>query len=94
MAVGWPKGRLHSDETRYRMGAIRLGIDPSEYRAHREAGERWCSGCHVWEPVANFGPHARMRDGIDSQCRQSSRDRSREYQRQKRAGEMGRAWRP
>lgn len=86
-SVGWPKGRHHSEETRILMGASRLGIDPSDYRAQREAGNRWCSGHHAWEPADRFGPHARMRDGIDTRCRDIARERAREYQRQRRAQE-------
>lgn len=84
-SVGWPQGRRHSEESCYLMGANRLGIDPVEYAEKRQAGLRWCSGCREWQPVETFGPHSRMRDGIDSQCREASREYARTNMRMKRA---------
>ncbi len=85
MTAGWKPGQRHSDDACYRMGALKLGIEPCEYRAKREAGLRWCSGCHGWEPVERFGPHIRMRDGLNTRCVESAREYAREYQRRKRA---------
>jgi len=82
-AAGWPVGRKHSDESCLLMGATRLGIDPSEYRAKREAGLRWCTGHKRWEPSADFVSHPGKRDGIGGQCVESNRAISREYQRRK-----------
>lgn len=35
--------------------AARIGVSYEEYRAHREAGEQWCSGCRDWHPEGLFG---------------------------------------
>lgn len=69
----------------YRCGASKLGIDPYEYRAQIEAGQKWCSFHKTWEPRESFGPHPYTRSGLDSQCVEGSRTRSREYRRRKRA---------
>jgi hypothetical protein len=35
--------------------ANRIGVSVNEYRARREAGERWCWACRDWHPAAAFG---------------------------------------
>lgn len=80
-----------ADIGRYRQGATRLGISLDEYVRKVKSGLKWCSGHGRWCARSAFGPHARYADGLDSQCREISRARSREYQRQKRAAERGAA---
>ncbi len=81
-----PKKRAaRSEESRQHQGAVRLGIDPAEYRAKREAGLRWCSGHQGWESAELFGRNANRADGIAVDCREASRDRVEAYQRRRRA---------
>ena len=65
--------RPETPERIRRSVASRLGMTLVEYDVHRAAGERWCSGCRGWHPVAEFGPTAgycrpaqrrRQRDGL------------------------------
>lgn len=79
------EGQQHSQETRYLMGALRLGIDPMEYGNMRRAGFRWCFRCQRWQLAEEFGRHPRTSDGIDTQCIEARNDYAREYQRRKRA---------
>ena len=76
------RGRaIDAEEARYRMGASRLGIDPSEYRAKIEAGLRWCSFHKSWEPAETFVRRTDRSSGYDAQCVEASRSRSRENMR-------------
>lgn len=34
--------------------ATRIGVDPDEYLARRDAGEMWCSGCQGWHDESLF----------------------------------------
>ncbi len=77
MTQGWKEGRTHSDATCYLAGAIRLGIDPSEYRAKREAGLRWCCICREWQAEDLFPYQANRRDKKATFCIEGGRARSR-----------------
>lgn len=75
-AATWT-GNRRGELTAYRQGATKLGISLEEYVGHVQLGERWCSGHRVWEDVELFGPHARRRDGLNSECREWSREKAR-----------------
>lgn len=72
-------------EIGYRTGAARIGIDPSEYRAKREAGYRWCSEHRGWHREDAFRVYPNCSYPLRSYCITAERDRAREYQRRKRA---------
>jgi hypothetical protein len=63
-----------------RIAAGRLKISPEEYRAHREAGEKWCSVHKSWEPIERFGKHKSAADGLANRCREANRALVRVYQ--------------
>ena len=68
-----------SDESRWRIGARRLGTTFEAYRDHVQAGEKWCSRCKRWQPLGEFGPHKSR--GTDTSCIESSRAAAREWSR-------------
>ncbi len=74
-----------SDIGRYRQGATLLGISLNAYCEYIRAGLKWCSGHKAWERRADFGPHRRYPDGLNSICRvwdrESARNRQRAYRR-------------
>ncbi|HKQ07990.1 MAG TPA: hypothetical protein VJ464_22885 [Blastocatellia bacterium] len=47
----------------------RLGMTAEEYRRHQEAGEKWCSGCKTWHPLAAFASYSAQPDGLQHHCR-------------------------
>jgi hypothetical protein len=47
----------------------RLGLTAEEYRRHQSAGEKWCTGCKAWHPLASFGPYRFKPDGLQGNCR-------------------------
>ena len=75
-------------ELGYLVGAARLGIEPSEYRRHREAGLRWCGFHTAWEPETAFRFYPQMRYPWRANCAEGERIQARESMRRRRA-----AWR-
>lgn len=65
------------DAVRYRIGATKLRIDPSEYRQQREAGQRWCAHDKRWEAADRFGPNRTRAGGVAGSCRESLREYAR-----------------
>jgi hypothetical protein len=61
-----------------RAAAARLGVSAEDYLAHREAGERWCSGCRAWLPEANFHAQRGGSTSRQGQCRECQKRRFRE----------------
>ncbi len=51
--------------------ASRLGLSLAEYQARRDAGEKWCTGCKDWHPVAEFAHDSSRSDGLRAACRAS-----------------------
>lgn len=37
-----------AEDTSVKRAARQIGIEPSDYQAHRDAGERWCTWCSGW----------------------------------------------
>jgi hypothetical protein len=66
-------------ESGYKVGAARLGMDPADYRRHREAGFRRCSHHARWEPAAWFRTYPQA--GTRSYCVEAERIRARAWQR-------------
>lgn len=62
-----------TDEHRMKVAASRIGVTYEEYRAHREAGEKWCSGCTAWHPLEAFGVRREAADGVYPICREATR---------------------
>ena len=83
--AGWTAGRPHTVESRYLMGAAKLGITAYEYAEQIRAGNRWCSGHHAWEPATDFPRHKRRVDGLDTRCKTYAREYAREAMRKRRA---------
>lgn len=85
LALTDAKAKTHTQETRIKMGARRLGIPVEEYRANVERGLKWCSSplCRKWQPVGEFGPH--LLKGLNTICEESMRTYSRERMRAQRA---------
>lgn len=63
---GQRRGR--SMETRMEIGATKLGISADEYRAHVEAGEKWCGGHREWHARDAFFPGEQQKMGR-GECR-------------------------
>lgn len=59
-------------DSRIQQGAARLRIPVETYRAHVEAGEKWCSACHDWHPLAAFGRSLARADGLNHICKQKN----------------------
>lgn len=72
---------VNPDLTRARMGATRLNIPLVEYLTHLAADEKWCSGHGRWEDRSRFGPHKRRPEGLDTVCREFSRENARKNMR-------------
>jgi hypothetical protein len=58
----------------YRMAALKLGMTEIEYRTKVEAGEKWCTLCQTWHPVAVFGRDRSRRDQLTHSCLTSIAD--------------------
>lgn len=64
------------------IGASALGISITEYKAHRDAGERWCSGHQQWEPESGFSEMmVRGKLRVASRCVKANRELSRAHAR-------------
>ena len=80
-------GRPHTRETRMRVGAGKLGIPFETYKAHVEAGQKWCCGCQEWHMnnPGVFGVRRSAGDGLDNICARYARKVGRERMRAARA---------
>lgn len=58
-----------TDEHRMRVAASKIRVTYEEYRAHREAGEKWCSGHKAWHPLEAFDRNRTYGDGFYPSCR-------------------------
>lgn len=73
--------------------AARIGVPVETYRARREAGLRYCSGCQEWHPASAFGWRTypgyqlwRLQESCPSGHRAASRERMRRMRERRRAG--------
>ncbi len=57
--------------------AHRLGLSFDEYRAHLDAGHRWCTACRLWHPIADFDRDSSRGLGLKSVCKNVARERNR-----------------
>lgn len=57
--------------------AKRLGISVDEYKARRDAGEKWCLGCRKWHDTSEFGMDRTTSDGLNAVCRELRNQRRR-----------------
>jgi hypothetical protein len=48
--------------------AVRLGLAVEEVEARRQAGERWCSRCRQWKPLAEFHSNPSRRLAASGYC--------------------------
>ena len=61
----------------YVWGARLLGVPFEEYRAHRDAKERWCWRCQAWRPEGEFyiNKHGKRAGKVDThKCRICTRE--------------------
>lgn len=63
--------------------ATRIGVSLADYDRRRAAGEKWCTGCKRWQPVAEFGSDSSRADGLAKWCRQFTNQRYQEEARQR-----------
>jgi hypothetical protein len=68
-----------------RAAAARLGMSLADYDARTAAGEKWCTGCKAWHPVAEFTVDQTRGDGYKSTCRTFSNAKSKVDYRARRA---------
>lgn len=66
-------------------GAGRLRMTPDAYRAHIDAGERWCSFHKDWHPQEAFNICTTKTDGVQNFCRDGNRVYQRQWNSRKRA---------
>lgn len=56
--------------------AARVGLCVSEYIAHVEAGQKWCTACKAWHPVTDFPADRTRGDGRRARCLKADRGKS------------------
>jgi hypothetical protein len=49
--------------------AKRIGVAVDEYVSKRASGEKWCTACKAWHPIAAFRSDKSRADGLASSCR-------------------------
>lgn len=57
--------------------ARRVGLPLADYEARIAAGEKWCTGCKAWHPVAGFPVDRSRGDGRRAHCLIAERGRPR-----------------
>lgn len=73
---------MDREEFSIRMSASRLGLDPCEVRAKRQAGYRWCSAHRAWESADDFPVYP---SGRRAYCRAASNDAAKARKQRRRA---------
>lgn len=61
-----------------KIAAKKIGISERHYRDLVAAGQKWCTACKKWHPVAEFASDRSRRDGLTASCREARNTRSRE----------------
>jgi len=70
-----PEGLLPRFWGPYVRAAKKLGLDPQEYYAHRQANEHYCMGCKSWFPAhGGEGIVLEIRDQYCNTCRDAQVD--------------------
>jgi hypothetical protein len=67
----------------------RLNITAEEYLRRQALGEKYCSGCKDWHPLAEFHNCRTMPDGLQAHCK-NWRIAKRQARRRKLAGASAR----
>lgn len=49
--------------------ATRVGMSLEEYQQRQAAGEKWCTACKDWRPIADFHKDASRGDGLKASCK-------------------------
>ncbi len=57
--------------------AVRVGVGVDEYRKRVDGGEKWCTGCKAWHPVADFPRDRTRADGRKARCLAAERGKPR-----------------
>lgn len=56
-----------------KVAAKRVGLTLAEYEARLADGQKWCTQCKAWHPLAEFGRDPARTDGYDTRCLASRR---------------------
>jgi hypothetical protein len=68
-----------------KVAARRVGLDVAEYQRRCAAGEKWCTLCRAWWPIADFCTDRHRASGLAARCRRHSGPRRPEQVDKRRA---------